>query len=106
MAEALFTNCHHEGKASTVDYIFHSASGIELVGLWEHLPPEVIMPDLLIPTCLAAEGDAAQERGGGVQMEGRMVQEEGIGQYVGRCGLPNKDWGSDHLALCVQFQLV
>lgn len=81
--EPLFTSCHEGGLASTVDYVLHSVDrGIRRVGVWEMLKPEVIMP-------------------GGVLWGGACAVEGG----AGGCGIPNGDWGSDHLALCAMFEL-
>jgi hypothetical protein len=80
--EPLFTSCHEGGLASTVDYLFHSGKGLKRVGLWELLEPSKMLPSGSI-----AGVPGGCELGDGV------------------CGLPNRDWGSDHLSLAVLFEL-
>ena len=80
--EPLFTNCFEQGCASTVDYIFHNRA-IRRVGFWELLPPQKMMPLGGIPGCLEGPGRPGKSQ----------------------CGLPNRDWGSDHAAMGVLFEL-
>lgn len=70
------------GLASTVDYVFHSGPGLKRVGLWELLDTSIMLPS------------------GGIKgLKGSRKPGDRV------CGLPNKDWSSDHLSLAVLFEL-